>query len=253
MAGAPGAAGQASAEQLAPEQPQPGVLASFLTSDQKCQLMLLRTLQTNPYVKLLLDAMKHSGCAVNRERHFSCEDCNGNVSGGFDASVSQIVLCQNNIRNQAHMNRVVTHELIHTFDHCRAHVDWFTNVRHLACSEIRAANLSGDCSLVNEIFRLHFGLKQHHQGIVFSQRKSYLAFGQLQRKRVTETCVRDRAILSILAVRNVSKEVAEKAVDEVFESCFNDHEPFGRIPHNKTYAKYAHRDFQNRHRYYSNI
>ncbi|KAK1340967.1 hypothetical protein QTO34_017367 [Cnephaeus nilssonii] len=260
MAGAPGAAGQASAEQLAPEQPQPGVLASFLTSDQKCQLMLLRTLQTrkgrapwfrgsgsapgaagralgssaegpgwvgimgaavgglglfpfpsihnriniflDPYVKLLLDAMKHSGCAVNRERHFSCEDCNGNVSGGFDASVSQIVLCQNNIRNQAHMNRVVTHELIHTFDHCRAHVDWFTNVRHLACSE---------------------------------------------------TCVRDRAILSILAVRNVSKEVAEKAVDEVFESCFNDHEPFGRIPHNKTYAKYAHRDFQNRHRYYSNI
>ncbi|XP_059539413.1 mitochondrial inner membrane protease ATP23 homolog isoform X1 [Myotis daubentonii] len=230
MARAPGAAGQASPEQLAPEQPQQGFLARFLADDQKCQLMLLKTLQTNPYVKLLLDAMKRSGCAVNRERHFSCEDCNGNVSGGFDASVSQIVLCQNNIRNQAHMNRVVTHELIHTFDHCRAHVDWFTNVRHLACSEIRAANLSGDCSLVNEIFRLRFGLKQHHQ-----------------------TCVRDRAILSILAVRNVSKEVAEKAVDEVFESCFNDHEPFGRIPHNKTYAKYAHRDFQNRHRYYSNI
>lgn len=168
--------------------------------------------------------------AVNRERHFSCEDCNGNVSGGFDASVSQIVLCQNNIRNQAHMNRVVTHELIHAFDHCRAHVDWFTNVRHLACSEVRAANLSGDCSLINEVFRLHFGLKQHHQ-----------------------TCVRDRAILSILAVRNISKEVAQKAVDEVFESCFNDHEPFGRIPHNKTYARYAHRDFQNRDRYYSNI
>lgn len=168
--------------------------------------------------------------AVNRERHFSCEDCNGNVSGGFDASMSQIVLCQNNIRNQAHMNRVVTHELIHAFDHCRAHVDWFTNVRHLACSEVRAANLSGDCSLINEIFRLHFGLKQHHQ-----------------------TCVRDRAILSILAVRNISKEVAQKAVDEVFESCFNDHEPFGRIPHNKTYARYAHRDFQNRDRYYSNI
>ncbi|XP_068417552.1 mitochondrial inner membrane protease ATP23 homolog isoform X6 [Eschrichtius robustus] len=184
----------------------------------------------DPYVKLLLDAMKHSGCAVNKERHFSCEDCNGNVSGGFDASVSQIVLCQNNICNQAHMNRVVTHELIHAFDHCRAHVDWFTNVRHLACSEVRAANLSGDCSLLNEILRLHFGLKQHHQ-----------------------TCVRDRAIRSILAVRNISKEVAQKAVDEVFESCFNDHEPFGRIPHNKTYARYAHRDFQNRDRYYSNI
>nr|XP_055184951.1 mitochondrial inner membrane protease ATP23 homolog isoform X1 [Nyctereutes procyonoides] len=179
-----------------------GLLSSVFSNDQGCQRLLLKTLQTNPYVKLLLDAMKHSGCAVNKERHFSCEDCNGNVSGGFDASTSQIVLCQNNIRNQAHMNRVVTHELVHAFDHCRAHVNWFTDVRHLACSE---------------------------------------------------TCVRDRAILSILAVRNISKEVAQKAVDEVFESCFNDQEPFGRIPHNKTYARYAHRDFQNRDRYYSNI
>lgn len=221
---------QVFSERLAQGKPQQAFLSSFFTNNQKCQLMLLKTLATNPYVKLLLDAMKHSGCAVNKDRHFSCEDCNGNVSGGFDASVSQIVLCQNNIRNQAHMNRVVTHELIHAFDHCRAHVNWFTNVRHLACSEVRAANLSGDCSLLNEIFRLHFGLKQHHQ-----------------------TCVRDRAIRSILAVRNISKEVAQKAVDEVFESCFNDHEPFGRIPHNKTYAKYAHRDFQNRDRYYSNI
>jgi len=150
-------------ERLAQGKPGQGFLSSFFTNNQKCQLMLLKTLETNPYVKLLLDAMKHSGCAVNKERHFSCEDCNGNVSGGFDASTSQIVLCQNNIRNQAHMNRVVTHELVHAFDHCRAHVNWFTDVRHLACSEVRAANLSGDCSLVNEIFRLHFGLKQHHQ------------------------------------------------------------------------------------------
>ncbi|XP_042554831.1 mitochondrial inner membrane protease ATP23 homolog isoform X1 [Dipodomys spectabilis] len=226
----PPASFQVFPERPAQEKPQQGLLSSFFTHNQKCQLMLLRTLQTNPYVKLLLDAMKHSGCAVNRDRHFSCEDCSGNVSGGFDASTSQIVLCQNNIGNQDHMDRVVTHELIHAFDHCRAHVHWFTNVRHLACSEIRAANLSGDCSLVNEIFRLHFGLKRHHQ-----------------------TCVRDRAILSILAVRNISREIAEKAVDEVFESCFNDHEPFGRIPHSKIYAKYAHRDFQNRDRYYSNI
>ncbi|XP_016829538.1 mitochondrial inner membrane protease ATP23 homolog isoform X2 [Cricetulus griseus] len=145
-------------------------------------------------------------------------------------NAGKIVLCQNNIRNQAHMSRVVTHELIHAFDHCRAHVHWFTDIRHLACSEIRAASLSGDCSLVNEIFRLHFGLKQHHQ-----------------------TCVRDRAVLSILAVRNISREEAQKAVDDVFESCFNDREPFGRIPHTKMYAQYAHRDFQNRQRYYSNI
>ncbi|XP_008840526.1 mitochondrial inner membrane protease ATP23 homolog isoform X2 [Nannospalax galili] len=165
MAGAPGgrAPGPAAGEPLPqrrdsgqgfPE--QQSFLSSLFPRNRSCPLMLLKTLETNPYVKLLLDAMKHSGCAINKERHFSCEDCDGNVSGGFDSSTSQ-------------------------------------------------------------------------------------------------TCVRDRAVLSILAVRNISTELAQQAVDEVFESCFNDHEPFGRIPHDKTYARYARRDFQNRDRYYSNI
>lgn len=203
---------------------------SLFTFNHKCQVMLKIALDTSPYAKLLLDAMKNSGCTVFRDRHFSCEDCDGCVSGGFDSSTSQIVLCQNNIHHQSHMNRVVTHELIHAFDHCRAHVDWFNNVKHLACSEIRAANLSGDCSLLNEMTRFKFGLKQHQQ-----------------------TCVRDRAVRSILAVRKVSREKAEKAVDEVFESCFGDHEPFGRVPHSKSDARYAYRDFQNRARYYTNL
>ncbi|XP_074125915.1 mitochondrial inner membrane protease ATP23 homolog isoform X2 [Sminthopsis crassicaudata] len=172
-------------ERFSEGKPKRGFLAtSFCTHNQKCQLMLLKAVDRSPFVKLLLDAMKRSGCTVYRDRHFSCEDCNGNVSGGFDAATSQV----------------------------------------------RAANLSGDCSLPNEMIRFNFGLKQHHQ-----------------------TCVRDRALRSILAVRKVSKEDAQKAVDEVFESCFNDHEPFGRIPHSKSDAKHAHRDFQNRDRYYSNV
>uniref|UniRef100_UPI00398E9A42 mitochondrial inner membrane protease ATP23 homolog n=1 Tax=Pristiophorus japonicus TaxID=55135 RepID=UPI00398E9A42 len=212
-------------------QPRKGLLMkSLLTFNHKCQVMLKMALDTNPFAKLLIDAMKSSGCTVYKDRHFACEDCDASVSGGFDAEISQIVLCQNNIHQQRHMNRVVTHELVHMFDHCRAHVDWFHNIKHLACSEIRAANLSGECTFVNELSRFHFGLKQHHQ-----------------------KCVRERASRSILAVRKVSQEIAEKAVDDVFDICFNDHEPFGRIPHSKKDAKYAHRDFQNRNRYYSNL
>uniref|UniRef100_V9L913 Mitochondrial inner membrane protease ATP23 n=1 Tax=Callorhinchus milii TaxID=7868 RepID=V9L913_CALMI len=203
---------------------------SLFTFHHKCQVMLKVAMDTSPYAKLLIDAMKGSGCAIYKDRHFSCEECDGTVSGGFDAETSQIVICQNNIHQQPHMNRVVSHELIHAFDHCRAHVDWFQNVKHLACSEIRAANLSGDCTFQNELSRFNFGLKQHQQ-----------------------KCVRERALRSILAVRKVSQEAAEKAVDEVFDSCFNDHEPFGRIPHDKKDAKYAQRDFQNRDRYYSNL
>ncbi|KFQ40774.1 Mitochondrial inner membrane protease ATP23 [Mesitornis unicolor] len=212
------------------KKPQSFLARSLFTFHNRCQLMLRMTLETNPYAQLLLEAMKQSGCTVFNDRHFSCENCDGCVSGGFDSATSQIVLCQNNIRQQAHMNRVVAHELIHAFDHCRAHVDWFKNVKHLACSEIRAANLSGDCTVMNEIARFKFGLKGHHQ-----------------------TCVRDRAIRSILAVRKVSKETAEKAVDEVFDACFNDLEPFGRIPHSKKDAKRAYRDFQNRDRYNANL
>lgn len=206
------------------------VQSIFHFSNHKCRAMLQFAIVASPYAKLLLSAMKSSGCQVYKDRHFSCEDCEGNVSGGFDSTTSQIVLCQNNIRHQSQMNEVVTHELIHAFDHCRAHVDWFNNYRHLACSEVRAANLSGDCAFSNEVSRLNFGLKKHHQ-----------------------VCVRDRALRSILAVRKVSQEEAEKIVDEVFESCFNDHAPFGRIPHSKKDATFANRRFESRDRYSANI
>ncbi|KAF6726971.1 Mitochondrial inner membrane protease ATP23-like [Oryzias melastigma] len=203
---------------------------SIQTFNHKCKFMLQVAMETSPYAKLLLTAMKSSGCKVLKERHFSCEDCDGTVSGGFDAASSQIVLCQNNIHQQSHMNRVVAHELIHAFDHCRAHVDWFNNFRHLACSEIRAANLSGDCSFVSEVSRFNFGLKKHQQ-----------------------ECVRGRALRSILAVRKITREEAERMVDSVFDSCFNDHAPFGRIPHGKKDAKFAHRDYTNRDHYYKNL
>lgn len=196
----------------------------------RCRARLKIAMETSPHVKLLLDAMNQAGCAAYTDRHFSCEDCDGQVGGGFDSSTSEIVICQNNIHDQRNMNRMLTHELIHAYDHCRAQADFLSNVRHLACTEIRAASLSGDCSLTNEMLRFKFGIKQHHQ-----------------------TCVRDRAVGSIMAARKVSQETAEKAVNEVFDSCFNDREPFGRVPHNRAGANLAYREFRNRGRYYANI
>lgn len=181
------------------------------------------------------------------------------------------------------MNRVVTHELIHAFDHCRARVDWFTDFRHLACSEvrdrtvcgktssvrrfkmsvclftlqIRAANLSGDCSFVNEVSRFNFGLKEHHQVTLLllslDCHSVKCCFECVWIVLFPQECVRSRALRSILAVRKVSREEAERVVDEVFDSCFSDHAPFGRIPHSKKDAKFAYRDFENRDRYYANL
>ena len=50
---------------------------------------------------------------------------------------------------QAHVERTIQHELIHAYDHCRAEVDWKDCV-HIACSEVRAASLSGDCACGKE-------------------------------------------------------------------------------------------------------
>ena len=47
-------------------------------------------------------------------------------------------------------------------------------------------------------------------------------------KRQIQYCVKQKAVLSVLAVRNVGKEEAERIVDSVFESCYADLEPAGR-------------------------
>lgn len=116
------------------------------------------------------------------------------VSLAFSHSLShkhclsfQVVLCENNIPNSKYAAGVITHELIHAFDNCRAKVN-FLDPRHLACTEvcggcrismrcshiyslllphfnqIRASSLSGDCFWTKETFsRLNFGWKKHHQ------------------------------------------------------------------------------------------
>ena len=44
---------------------------------------------------------------------------------------------------------VLAHEFVHAFDYCRAKVD-FENLEHLACTEIRAANLM-HCPLMSAL------------------------------------------------------------------------------------------------------
>ncbi|CAH1265332.1 ATP23 [Branchiostoma lanceolatum] len=183
----------------------------FDTYHPRCKTKLTVAMKSNPFVKLLLKAMEESGCSMYKDRHFSCEPCGYKVAGGFDPQANQVVLCQNIISSQGMMNRVLTHELIHAFDHCRGKVDWYNNLQHVACSEIRAANLSGDCSFSGEFRRFQLkGVKKHHQ-----------------------TCVWQRARDSVKVVRNCTDEEAARAVDSVWDTCFNDLAPFHKIPRNK--------------------
>ncbi|KAI0207175.1 Mitochondrial inner membrane protease ATP23 [Lamellibrachia satsuma] len=178
----------------------------------KCITNVYWCAEKHPMVKLLMAALKSSGCPIDINRHVSCEDCRSCVNGGFDPTTNQIVVCQNNSASRKLCCNVMAHELIHMFDFCRAKVD-FTNLEHLACTEIRAANFM-HCSYISSM-----------------SDKGVSPFHIKQRQ---QECVKKKAIMSIVMVRNVEEEEARKVVDKVFTKCHNDLEPFGRIPRRKS-------------------
>ncbi|XP_041348274.1 mitochondrial inner membrane protease ATP23 homolog [Gigantopelta aegis] len=174
----------------------------------KCETNVVWCANKNPMVKLMMRALKSRGCEVNLRRHISCEKCLQRVNGGFDPTTSQIVVCQNTATKRSILCSVLAHELIHAFDLCRAKLD-FENLEHLACTEIRASNFT-HCSYLAAVSAgdaSPFHIKQRHV-----------------------ECVKNKALLSVLMVRNISREEGMEIVNRVFDKCYRDLEPFGRYP-----------------------
>ncbi|KYN29075.1 PREDICTED: mitochondrial inner membrane protease ATP23 homolog isoform X2 [Trachymyrmex cornetzi] len=172
----------------------------------RCEHNVYKCIQEGPIIKLMMGALKSSGCEIDIRRHISCEVCNPSVTGGYDSELNQVVICQNSAYNENMVRGVLVHEMIHMFDYCRNKLD-VKNIDHLACTEIRAANL-GHCSFMSSLLQgdsSFINIKATHQN-----------------------CVKHKARLSVMAVHKVSKEVAEAAIERVFTKCYNDLEPIGR-------------------------
>jgi inner membrane protease ATP23 len=134
------------------------------------------------------------------------ERCAAAVGGGFRAP-DGVVLCHNHLASRGEVAAALAHELLHAYDHCRAaDLDW-TDCRHHACSEVRAASLSGDCSFKNEAMRGHWALGGQHQA-----------------------CVKRRAELSVAMNPHCGGGRARAAVEAAFKDCFADTAPFDRRP-----------------------
>ncbi|KAF0696797.1 Aste57867_12459 [Aphanomyces stellatus] len=176
----------------------------------KCNEMRENAMKNCPKVTFLLSAMEKMGCKVKDiPSFFTSQYCEGNINGGFmlnDDGEPGVVLCQNHIKDQDWMNRTLAHELIHAYDHCRAQIDWKRDCDAHACSEIRAAALSGDCDWHLEVFRGHFNVAKQHQ-----------------------ECVRRRAELS-LKYNPLCEGKETTCVQKVFETCYKDTWPYGEIP-----------------------
>lgn len=119
-----------------------------------------------------------------------------------------IFLCQQNIQNETHARESMTHELIHAIDMCRTKMDPINNCIHMACTEIRAENLAGECHWVRELQRGRMGT-------------NFVGHGA--------ECVKRRAIRSVKANPNCAEKAAEY-VDAAFDRCFKDTFPFDRHP-----------------------
>ena len=99
-------------------------------------------------------------------------------------------------------------EMIHAYDHLRFQVQWRDNLRHAACTEIRASALSGECRWTREFWTK----------------------GQYKVTQQFQECIRRRAVISVAGRPECKDDVqAAKVVNEVWDSCFSDTRPFDEV------------------------
>ncbi|KAL2399803.1 Mitochondrial inner membrane protease atp23 [Exophiala dermatitidis] len=175
---------------------------------KRCEQQRDYLLKFSPIIRYLGDNIRKLGGDLG-SHNIRCRTCKTGQLGGFDHKYG-ILICANWVEKQNMLEDVLAHEMVHAYDHLRfkTNLSPEDDLRHAACSEIRASNLSGECRWSNEFFRNKIvSFTNHHQD-----------------------CVRRRAILSVKSRPNCKDDVqAVKVVNEVWDSCFRDTRPFDEI------------------------
>jgi mitochondrial inner membrane protease ATP23 len=138
---------------------------------------------------------------------------------GYDLKDNSVWICGNHFWQPFQYRRVLAHQLVNAFDFARADVD-IDNTRHLACTEIRAFNLSGECDLWTKFFEY--------------AADDWLGTKMFSRK---QKCVRNSTLKTLTADPNIAgrdRATVEAVIDEVFDRCYRDHWPFTTQAHMDT-------------------
>ncbi|CAI6000839.1 unnamed protein product [Closterium sp. NIES-64] len=212
--------------------------------------MLKRCLRWNPTVRFLRESLERAGCAVSDE-FFSARRCDEQAGGGFMPGEG-VVVCANHVGGQDEVDVVVAHELVHALDHCRAANLHWPDLQHHACSEIRAANLSGACHMHREFNTRgsDFVFRNGHPQCV--RRKAQLSVamnpfcshadadadaGAPSAATTAATTANGSSANGSCSGSEASSSSsaacmarARAAVDAVWDVCYQDTTPFDRIP-----------------------
>ena len=187
---------------------------------QKCGVNVVNSIHYSPLIKIMLGALSSQGCLTDSlERYISCDICKEGKfyenQGGYDEINNQVFVCANNSKNYGIVHGTILRNLITMFDACTRKVD-FKNVNHLACTEVRKANLAS-CN-----FMIHFTRNDSEFGVKDQHAK----------------CVANTAV-DCLEMKINNRELAKQAVSHVFSKCYNDLEPIGRKCRNNVDMKRA--------------
>ncbi|KAK4960674.1 Mitochondrial inner membrane protease atp23 [Elasticomyces elasticus] len=175
---------------------------------ERCESHRDYLLKYSPIVRYMSDNIAKLGGVLD-QNNIRCRTCSTGQLGGFDAKYG-IMLCANWLDTRNKVEDVLSHEMVHAYDHMRFDTSLGPDedLRKVACSEIRASNLSGECRWANEFFRNKVFKISRHQ----------------------EECVKRRAVISVSMRPSCDgKDQAEKVVDSVWDSCFADTRPFDEV------------------------
>jgi len=172
---------------------------------KKCEDYRDYLLKYSPTVTFLQAEVAKLGGSLHAG-NIHCKRCTEQQKGGINPKVG-ILLCSNYMKGRSHLEDTLSHEMVHAWDYLRFKIDE-KNLRHQACTEIRASTLSGECRFTREFFG----------------KSQWKITEQLQE------CVRRRAALSLKARPECKDDVhAARIINEVWDSCFTDTRPFDEI------------------------
>ena len=143
------------------------------------------------------------------EENISLEICSNYLSGYYFQKQNKIVLCSNMLTNYEDPTlfyQELKRFLIVMYDAQRLTKFDQSDCRFLACSEIRASNLSEKC---DNSFSYSYVLTKHKKN-----------------RELVERCVKNSALTNLNTYYDHCKVDSLRHVESVFDKCFSDRSPF---------------------------